>query len=223
MLDDLTHERRLLRFQGRNGARLYDYLYSIANSLPFYERWKDWRFGRRVYVPTYIREMGPTAVKVFLELRAGSTIAHIAQKLNQPEAEVERRCHAIIVALTRRNRLHLLDPPRTVSLSEPEGEPGGAADHHRHERDIPVYDEPLEDRETRQKLKRAWERLTALEQFVLEAMLIDGEDAEQVLEALQRVGISIKKGVAPKDLNRQQLYYFRRKAFLKLSDLMQDC
>jgi hypothetical protein len=55
---------------------------------------------------------------------------------------------------------------------------------------------------------------------VLEAMLIDGEDAEQVLAVLRRVGVSVKKGVRPEDLNRQQLYYFRRKAFSKLSDLM---
>jgi hypothetical protein len=220
MLDDLTHQRRLLRFQGRNGARLYDYLYSIANSLPFYERWKDWRFGRRVHVPTYIREMGPLAAKVFMELRASSTVADIAQKLRRSEPEVEQLSHTIIVALTRRSRLHLLNPPRTVSLSEPEGDRRGAADHRHHERDIPVHDEPLEDREARQKLKRAWERLTALEQFVLEAMLIDGEDAAQVLAVLRRVGVSVKKGVRPEDLNRQQLYYFRRKAFSKLSDLM---
>jgi hypothetical protein len=208
-----------LRFEGRNGARLYDYLYTIANSLPFYERWKDWRFGRSVYVPTYIRELDPLAATVFLELRANSSIADIAHKLNRSESEVERLCHAVIVALTRRNRLYLLDPPRTVSLSEPEGDHSGATEHH-HVRDIPVFDEPLEDRQARQKLKMAWERLTALEQFVLEAMLIDGEDAEQVLAALRRVGVSIKKGVRPEDLNRQQLYYFRRKAFLKLSDLM---
>jgi hypothetical protein len=220
MLDDLTHERRLLRFEGRSGARLYDYLYRIANSLPFYERWKDWRFGRRVHVPTYIREMDPLATRVFLGLRAGNPVAEIAQNLNRPESEVEGLCHAVVVALTRRSRLHLLDPPRTVSLSEPEGDRGGAADHHRHERDIPVYDEALEDREARQKLKTAWRRLTALEQFVLEAMLIDGEDAEQVLAVLRRVGVSVKKGVHPEDLNRQQLYYFRRKAFSKLSDLM---
>lgn len=218
MLDDLANTKRLLRFEGRHGARLYDYVYRIANSLPFYERWKDWRFGRKVHVPTYIREMGPMAPKVFLALRANTGVAEIAQKLNQSEAETEALAHAIIATLTQRHRLHLLDPPRTVSLCEPE-EGGGDGGR---EREIECFDDAPEDREAKQKLHQAWEQLTAVEQFVLEAMLIDGEDAGDVLIALQKLGVSIKKGVAPGDLDRQQLYYFRRKAFLKLSDLMQS-
>lgn len=215
MLDDLTREKRLLRFEGRHGARLYDYLYRIANSLPFYERWKDWRFGRKVHVPTYIREMAPLAAKAFLELRAHRTVAEIAQKLNQSEAETAVLCQTIVAMLTERNRLHLLDPPRTVSLSEPEdGGEGGR------EREVAFFDDPPEVREAKRELRRAWQQLTPVEQFVLEAMLIDNEDAGDVLKALQRLDISIKKGVAPGKCNRQQLYYFRRKAFQKLSALM---
>ena len=33
MLNDLTNEKRLLQFEGKNGARLQDYIYRIANSL----------------------------------------------------------------------------------------------------------------------------------------------------------------------------------------------
>lgn len=215
MLDDLTREKRLLRFEGRHGARLYDYLYRIANSLPFYERWKDWRFGRKVHVPTYIREMGPLAAKVFLELRAHRGVAEIAQKFNQSEALTEVLCHTIVAMLTERNRLHLLDPPRTVSLSEPEDDGEGGR-----EREVAFFDDPPEEREAKRKLRQAWQQLTAVEQFVLEAMLMDDEDADDVLKALQRLGISIKKGVAPEKCNRQQLYYFRRKAFQKLSAMM---
>ncbi len=220
MLDDLTRKKRLSRFEGRHGARLYDYLYRIANSLPFYERWKDWRFGRKVHVPTYIREMGPLSARVFLELRAHSGIAEIAHKLNQSEADTEALCHAIVATLTQRNRLHLLDPPRTVSLSEPEWSNHDGQAHREREREIEYVDDPPEEREAKQKLNRAWQQLTAVEQFVLEAMLIDDEDADDVLQALQKLGISIKKGVAPEKCNRQQLYYFRRKAFQRLRELM---
>ena len=64
MLEDLTNPNRLLNYEGQHGARLNDYIYRIANSLPFYERWKDWRFGRRVQVPSYIQDMGPAAASV---------------------------------------------------------------------------------------------------------------------------------------------------------------
>ena len=59
MLNDLTSENRLTRFKGTHGARIQDYLYRIANSLPFYERWKDWRFGRRIRVPDYVKDIDP--------------------------------------------------------------------------------------------------------------------------------------------------------------------
>jgi hypothetical protein len=220
MLDDLTHSGRLMRFEGRQGARLYDYLFRIANSLPFYERWKDWRFGRSAYVPTYIRDLNPAAGRVFLQLRAGGSIPAIAQKLHLDEAQAETLGQAIITLLTQKNRLFLLDPPRTVSLSEPQlgdhwnDETAGA------ERELPFFDESPEEREAKQRLQKAWGQLTTVEQFVLEAMVIDGEEAGDVLQALRKLDIPIKKGVAAKDSDRQQLYYFRRKAFDKLRRLM---
>jgi hypothetical protein len=220
MLDDLTHPERLRRFEGRLGARLFDYLFRIANSLPFYERWKDWRFGRNAYVPTYVRELHPLAGRVFLELRAGVDPTAIAQKLQLDDAKSEALCQRIIALLTRKSRLFLLDPPTTVSLCEPEvgddhqGRAAGA------ERQLPFFDEAPEEREAKRRLQSAWGRLTTVEQFVLEAMLIDGEAADTVLRALAKSDIAIKKGVAPGETNRQQLYYFRRKAFEKLRHLM---
>ena len=107
MLDDLTSPGRLRQFSGKNGARLNDYIYYIANSLPFYERWKDWRFGRKVNVPTYIKEMFPEASKIFFALRAGENIPAIAQKLARSEQPVEAMCQQIMITLTQRKRLHL--------------------------------------------------------------------------------------------------------------------
>ena len=50
-------------------------------------------------------------------------------------------------------------------------------------------------------------------------MQVEQQDAEDVLAALQRLNIFIVEGVAPDQVNRQQLYYFRRKTLEKLTDL----
>ncbi|HEY9034671.1 MAG TPA: hypothetical protein VIN71_12085 [Pseudomonadales bacterium] len=218
MLDDLTGSKRLLKYQARNGASLFDYLYQIANSRPFYERWKDWRFGRRVQVPSYIQDMGPTAARVFLGLRAHDEIDNIAQKLGCPLTEIQALCQRIIALLTQKRRLHLLNPPSSVSLTENHhDDPGG--EHP--QLDIASHDEPAELHEEKQMLRAAWKNLDAVEQFVLEALVIEEQDASQVLQALQSLGVSIKKGVAPADTDRQQLYYFRRKTLLRLARLME--
>ncbi|WP_455212141.1 hypothetical protein, partial [Kaarinaea lacus] len=65
-------------------------------------------------------------------------------------------------------------------------------------------------------------KLTAVEQFVLEAMLIDEQDASDVLSALIKLNISIADGVPAQQTNRQQLYYFRRKALAKLAEMMDE-
>ena len=220
MLDDLTSENRLLQYSGKNGARLKDYFYYIANSLPFYERWKDWRFGRNIHVPTYIKELFPEAGRIFYALRAGDSVPIIAQKLVRSEQDVENMCHMIVSTLTQRHRLHLLDPPVTVSLS------GGAPDFDdeqallQQQTDIPYFDETPELMQSKQKLSQAWQHLNAVEQFVIESMVLDNLDAEDVLSALRKMDISIKQSVAARDTNRQQLYYFRRKTLAKLSELM---
>ena len=218
MLDDLTNANRLLQYEGKQGARINDYIYRIANSLPFYERWKDWRFGRKVHVPTYIQDMAPDAGKVFLALRSGEAIANIAQRLGKPQVDIEALCQRIVVCLTKRNRLHLLDPPNTVSLStmnQNDEEDGGEAD-------IPFFDVDPEQLEANEKLWQVWKKLTAVEQFVLEAMLIDEQDANDVLSALIKLDISIADGVPASQTNRQQLYYFRRKSLAKLAQLMSE-
>lgn len=222
MLDDLTSSRRLLQFKGTNGAGVNNYLYHIANSLPFYERWKDWRFGRKVHVPTYIQALSADAGKVFLALRAREEIPNIAQRLGQSEQQMEALCQSIVVILTQRNRLHLLDPVSTVSLSNVDSEQESSQAAERGETDIPCYDEDPELREAKQKLHRVWDKLSPVEQYVMEAMLIEEQDATDVLYALRKLNISIKPGVAAEDTSRQQLYYFRRKTLARLAELMAE-
>lgn len=215
MLDDLSNSKRLQQYQGKNGASLNNYLYHIANSLPFYERWKNWRFGRKVHVPTYIQSIGPEAAKAFLAMRSGDNVAMVAQKLGFSEEKAEILCQQIIIILTRKNRLHLLDPPRTVSLSDHSDE----EDHG--ETQLASGDLSPEQHAAHSGLKQAWQHLNPVEQFVMESMVIDDQDANDVLEALLKLGISIKDGIPAEQTNRQHLYYFRRKTLSKLAKLIE--
>jgi len=218
MLNDLSNSNRLLRYQGKHDSSLNNYIYSIANSMPFYERWKDWRFGGSVYVPSYIKEHHPDASRVFYGLRAQETIALIAQNMARSEHEIQNLSREIVVILTKKKRLHLLDPPSTQSLTEfnTDAESGeGYAEHQ-----VPSHDETPEHREDKLKLNKAWGKLTVVEQYVLEAMVIEEQDADDILVALRKLNISIKQGVAANNTNRQQLYYFRRKTIAKLNGLM---
>ncbi len=217
MLDDLCSENRLRRFEGNGGARINDYLYTIANSRPFYERWKDWRFGRQVHVPTYIQDLNPVAKLIFLSLRSGEEIPHIAQKLTKPLAEVEVLCQKIIILLTQKNRLHLLDPPKLLSLTDMGQQDRDGENQAGPDFEIPSFDEKHEDREQQTHLHNSWAKLSPVEQYVLEALLIDEQEAVDVLAALSKLKIQIKTGVLPEQTNRQQLYYFRRKTLSKLA------
>ncbi len=219
MLDDLASSARLQKYQARDDSSLYNYLFRIANSLPFYERWKDWRFGRKVHVPTYIRELDPLAARVFLEMRASRSPADMAQTLATDTATVEALRHRIISLLTRKHRLHLLNPERTVSLTQrADGDSVNSEDDT--QLDIASFDVAPEDTEQQQMLRRAWKQMTAVEQYVLEALVIENQDAESVLVALRKLGLGIKTGVAPEDTDRQQLYYLRRKTLARLAELM---
>ncbi len=216
MLNDLANEKRLRQFNGSNGARINDYLYRIANSLPFYERWKDWRFGRKIHVPVYIQDISQQASTVFLAIRSGENTALIAQKLQQPEHTITQIAENILIELTTRNKLYLLDPPVTVSLSDTSGsgEPYAGVQN-----DIPSFDLLPEQTEERNMMNKAWTMLSAVEQFVLEAMLIEEQDANDILSALKKLDIPLKDGVPASSTNRQQLYYFRRKTITKLANL----
>lgn len=216
MLEDLGNSERLRGFQGTDGASLKAYWFKIANSLPFYERWKDWRFGRRVHVPTYIQALAPEAAKVFLALQKGDAPALIAQNLGAAEEPIRQLIQRIITELAQRSRLHLLNPPVTVSLTG-FGHAAAEDDCADGQGDVPVYDEEPHERETKAQLAAGWEQLSAVEQFVLEAMVVEQQDAADVLAALQRLNISIVEGRAPAETDRQQLYYFRRKALAKLA------
>ena len=218
MLDDLCKPERLQKYEARNGARLFDYLYSIANSLPFYERWKDWRFGRKQRVPAYIQSIGEQAGKVFYALRSQRNMQAIAQQLAMPLHDVEVVAQQIVSTLTKRHKLYLLDSPVMMSLTSAGQED---LDESAHQTDLATFDEAPEQHQQREQLQGAWRKLDAVEQFVLEALVVEEQDAGEVLEALAVLDISIKPGIPAKEANRQQLYYFKRKALSRLEGLIE--
>lgn len=216
MLNDLTGPNRLRKFEGRNDAHLGQYIFQIANSLPFYERWKDWRFGRKVHVPTYIQDMHPNSGKIFFSLRNGDKTPMIAQKLAMSETDVDAITQRIIIELTRRNRLHLLDPPYTVSLTETNED----QEERGSQRDIAWSDLSPEQLDENLRLKDAWQQLSSVEQYILEALIIEEQDANDVLSALEKLDIRLNENIPASKTGRQQLYYFRRKTLAKLVKLL---
>jgi len=212
ILEELTSDKRLSGFKAENNASFNHYCYMIANSKPFYERWKNWRFSRRTYIPAYISEIDERSSAVFLALQKGDEPALIAQNLQISELDVQNISRRIVVELTTRKRLYLLDPPSTVSLSADD----------EHETEVAFHDEPAESQEQKHILVESWSRLSALEQFVLESLLIDKLDAIDVLQVIEQQQQDFPDEELKKIHNRQSLYYFRRKSLDKLSHIFKE-
>lgn len=217
MLDDLSSANRLKKYQARNNATLFDYCYVIANSLPFYERWKNWRFGRNVHVPAYIQALGEAAKAVFYGMRSQQSIEQISQQTCCSIDETKALSRKIIKLLTQKNRLYLLSPPKNISLSH-DNDYGSVQSAIEHE--TASHDQDIESIEDSLLLSKAWEQLNPVEQYVVEALVIEDQDAELVLNSLKKMNISFKKNVPAAELDRQQLYYFRRKTLSRLHSLM---
>lgn len=214
MLEDLTKPDRLLNFRAHEGAALANYFSTIVNSLPFYERWKDWRFGQHIYVPPYIKRLGKQAGYIFRLLCSGDELSNIAQRAGLSESDTNELAHLIHIELTKRKRLYLLTRPKMHSLTN-----YGENDEDSEQQEDVVCDRlGPEQIEINKRIAKLWHQLDPAEQFVLEAMVVDELDANTVLEALHQHGISITKGVPAEKTNRQQLYFFRRKALLKLAN-----
>ena len=205
MLMDLTNDQRLLAFEGRDGASLKSYLFCIINSLPFYQRWQEWRLGRRMHIPDYVAALHAQAPAVFRAMRKHESMAQIASDLALAEAEVRDIARRIFMELNTRKSLWLLDSQQEHSLEEIE-EQG-------HE---PAYEATdFVGLQLGERLRSARAGLEPLEQFVLQSMVVEQRDALSVLSALQADGEAQVLG--PWD--RQRLYYFKRKCLARLARL----
>ncbi len=226
MLDELTKKQRLRKIRAENTAQLGSYFKTIVNSLPFYERWKNWRFERRIHVPTYICEIDEQAKSIFLQLHSNRDTRIIAQNLGLSENTVRSTAEAILITLTQRKRLHLLSPTRTFSFSDITSTSDNDYDgdeRNPHNQSLEVGDTQFspENLTYSSQIKAAWNQLSELEQYIIEALVIEEQDTTVVLKALATLDISLKQNQSSQHNNRQQLYYFKRKSLEKLQGFLE--
>lgn len=222
MLEDLI--KKLLIYKGSRDAKLSTYFYSIINSLPFYERWKDDRFKRRINIPTCIQDLSPLAEKIFRWMIDCHPVNMMAQKAKVSEEKIEEIADRIIGELTEEGKLYLLNASTHKKNLDTTSLTGFGQDKDDPESghvmgDIPDESwDPAKD-QLRLKIREGKNKLAPIEQSVLDEMVIEGRNAKDVLKSLVQNGMTIKEGVLPEEINLQQLFYFKRKTLAKLKRL----
>jgi hypothetical protein len=213
MLSELTHTNRLEKIQGETSASLSRYFGKIIHSIAFIERFKNWRFQRRIRVPEYIKAIDIDAHRVFWGLCDHEEPHNMAQRLNRSEADILVIVKRINEELVQRKRCHLLDLTQISSLTSVNNPEGQAVEF-----EIPVEDKSIEQLDMEVRVRAAYDQLSWLEQYVIDSMIIDGLSAKAVLESLVQQNISVDEKVEPADMNIQNIYYFFRKTLSKLKE-----
>jgi len=210
MLSELLHLHKQNERNDRKITLIKNYYRKIIHSVSFWERYKNWRFKRRLRVPDYIKVLDPDARQVFWWLHDQDTIINMAQRLNRSTADIRVLVSSIQHELSIRNRTYLLRPDVEVSLEN---------------LDPIESDEALktflpEDKiELLLKIKTAFQQLTWLEQYILDSMVVDNLQANSILTALKAQSISLSDKLSPDEMNTQHVYYFLRKTIKKLRKL----
>lgn len=213
MMDDLASDNKLERLLTKGIIHVDRYWQKVVRSTVFLERFKDWRFRRRLRVPPYIKALDSDAHRIFWALREGDHPANIAQRLGRPEPEVIKLIGRIHRTLAKRNRSDLLAQTTIVPLH------GMDAEDEVYELNIPAEISSHEDSDLCSRLTTAYSMLTWQEQFLVDSMLIDELRAADVLQALLQQGVSLDETVPPQALNVQHIYYHLRKTLAKLRKL----
>ena len=218
ILNELVHDNRLQKIQGENNSSITKYFGKIIHSITFIERFKNWRFQRRIRIPEYIKAIDIDAHKIFWGLCDNENPLNIAQRLNRSEPETLSIIKRINEELAKRNRSHLLDLSQTISLTsyincEEQG----------NEVDIPIEDKSHEQTMLEEKVKEAYDQLTWLEQYIIDSMIVDSLSAKAVLASLRQQNISLDEKTQAADMNIQHVYYFFRKTLAKLKEITGIC
>lgn len=214
MLNELTSDKRLSKFHGKEGARLVDYFFVIAHSIPFYERWKDWRFNNRVYVPRYICELHVNAKQIFRCIKRQLSSNEIASETMLETNKVKTISREIIKELIKHGRMHLLTPEKEILYEETadaDTESGLFSTEHLFNSDFRQSD----------AIKIAFSKLSVLEKHVISAFFIEDMPAKKVLQTLQSIDFQENSKTTEKIADLQKLYYFRRKSIKNLYQVFQ--
>ena len=213
MLVELSHLKSSNDKKNITITFLEGYYRKIVSSSIFFERYKNWRFQRRIRVPDYIKILDKDACKVFWGLYDQDVIENIAQKLKRKECEIKNIVNAIYVELHKRKRSYILSKNTEFSLDdeyvwdEYNGDALKSAlnDH-----------SSVENITLKGDVMNAYKRLNWKEQYILDVMVIDELSASAVLQLLREQSISLDDKVSSDDLNIQHVYYFLRKTIIKL-------
>ena len=217
MFEDLYNKNRISKLRGNyDSDTINRYFGKIIYSIAFRERFKNWRFQRRIQIPAYKKAIDPYASKVFWWLCDQDEVANIAQRLLRSEADVVEIANKIKSELIRRKRDHLLKPSLTISLVTV------ASSEDIYEVDISTEDVSSELARLKSLVLNGFASLDWREQFVLDMMIIEGASANNVLEALLKQNVSIRDDIDVKELTIQHIYYFLRKALVKLKEIVQQ-
>jgi len=210
MLSELMHLHQQNERNDRKITLIENYYRKIIHSISFWERYKNWRFKRRLRVPNYIKVLDPDARQVFWWLHDQDTIANIAQRLGRNTADIRILVSNIQNELSNRNRGYLLNPDVEVSLENLDSLEFNEA--------LTSYT-PEDTIELHSKVRMAFQQLTWIEQFILDSMVVDNLQANSVLAALKTQSISLNDKISPDEMNTQHVYYFLRKTIKKLRKL----
>lgn len=211
--DRLASPSTLNQFTGRNDATLLRYFRAIAGSLGLWERWKNKRFQRRVHVPKVVTEMGEDAIAVYYALRDGDTVENMAQRLLRTEQDVSKLVAANRRALAQERRAYQELVVKEVSLS---ALMGGDDEEDAADWEPESADPPFEQVQMLERINKVLPQLSWIEQFVIQAMVMESLPAEAVLQALCEEQIEIKPGLLASEANINQIYYLRDKTLAKL-------
>ena len=209
MLSELEYLQKQNAINGREVLQKRNYYNKILSSTPFWERYKNWRFKRRLRVPDYIKALDPDARQVFWWLHDQDNAENIAQRLRRNSKEIKRLINDIQLELAKRHRSYLLEPDIEYSL-----ETLNPVDSE----NFFSFETQPEKQELQQKIKYAYQQLSWLEQFVLDSMVVDGLKADSVLSALKSQSLSLSEKLSCEQMNVQHVYYFLRKTISKLKE-----
>ena len=215
-MEDLLKYNRIKAFAGQSNESVIKYFSKIIHSHVFKERFKDWRFGRRIRVPEYIKGIDKDAQRIYWRLRDNDEPENIAQQLGRTSGEVALVVAQINKELHKRNKLHLLHGHTTISIDT------GCNDETSSEDSTDLMSlglDRFEIQQAKDDVFNAYRQLTWKEQYLIDAMIVDGLKAASVLQALRAMGISLSDNDSVEAMSEQKIYYFLRKTVLKLKKL----
>jgi hypothetical protein len=211
--DDLLGGSKWTKFSYSGDADVGAYMAKALASRMFYERFKNWRFGRRIRVPDFIKIIDPIAHRVFWRMVQQESVPIIAQRLGHAEHAIESIAHRINAVLTERHRTHLLQRLTTITLP---GEDDTDSPRPEFADSSSAPDAALESARAR----RAFDKLSWQEQWLIDSMDVEGLSAAALRKALVEEGLTLDD-TPPEQLDDNRIYYLRNKARKHLRELFE--